>query len=595
MADDGVKPDYKLSFYQGLPSSMDADYGHMNKGGYFSGQRVNSGQLAVTTDPRTANIIKEVNDKLNTGVKNVELTLIQTQLMQSVPKQYFEEARRVAKLGGAEVSVHGPLVEPSGIGQRGFSEEDRQAVERQIVDALTRVQPLNPDGNTLVTFHSALSIPPPTTMKEGGKEVIKQQVIVERETGRPVEMLKAEEKYYPGEGKKKIDIYEQINEYNQTMWNHKITESLYYKDHADRILEGSYDNIKTFYKRIETGEINRDKLTDDQKIVHNKAVEAQQYLERVDRDLKNLFNTAYKIGTEEEKIKLAKFSQQYKEDLGKADKYELEKKSAALQNLLTNLRVIQPKLFDTLDTFALEKTAKTFGDSAFEAYKKFGNKAPIIAIENPPADQSAFSRAEDLKKVIEKAREDFVEKAMKEKGMDRSSASKAAEKLIGATWDVGHINLIRKFGYDEADVVKETGIIAPFVKHVHLSDNFGIEHAELPMGMGNVPFEEMMKKLGKTGEKVTKVIEAGNWFSSQLGTQVPFRESLIGMGSPIYSMKAPYWNQTNGLYQEYYGGYGRFLPDINYETFGAGFTQLPMELGGNRQQGRGRMSGTPME
>jgi len=40
------------------------------------------------------------------------------------------------------------------------------------------------------------------------------------------------------------------------------------------------------------------------------------------------------------------------------------------------------------------------------------------------------------------------------------------------------------------------------------------------------------------------------------------------------------------------------LPQISYETFGAGFSQLPAELGGSRQGNAGqgsRMSGKPME
>ncbi|MEK6878770.1 MAG: hypothetical protein AABY22_04145, partial [Nanoarchaeota archaeon] len=315
-----IKPGYKLNFYQGLPSSLSPDYGSVEKGGYFSGYRTNTGQLSVTTDPRTANIIKEVNDKLNTGVKNVELTLIQTQIMQSVPKQYFEEARRVAKLTGAEVSVHGPLVEPSGISQRGYSEEERQAVERNIVDALTRVQPLNPDGNVVVTFHSALSIPPPTIVKERDektgemKEVIKSQVIVERETGRPVEYLKAEEKYYPGEGKKKVDIQEQISEYNKTMWNHKITELIFYKNRADNILDQSFANIKTVFKDLEEGKAKFENLTAGQKTVYGEAVDAQQYLERADREIKSLFNSAYKLGTTEDKKKLTEFSDNFNKE-----------------------------------------------------------------------------------------------------------------------------------------------------------------------------------------------------------------------------------------------------------------------------------------
>jgi len=68
------------------------------------------------------------------------------------------------------------------------------------------------------------------------------------------------------------------------------------------------------------------------------------------------------------------------------------------------------------------------------------------------------------------------------------------------------------------------------------------------------------------------------------------------MGSPIYSMMMqPYWNQMLGFYQGYFGVYGQMLPQVNYETFGAGFSQLPAELGGQRQAAGSRMSGRPME
>jgi hypothetical protein len=59
---------------------------------------------------------------------------------------------------------------------------------------------------------------------------------------------------------------------------------------------------------------------------------------------------------------------------------------------------------------------------------------------------------------------------------------------------------------------------------------------------------------------------------------------------------APYWNQAAGLQEGYFSGYGQMLPQINYETFGAGFSQLPQELGGQIPGAKGsRMSGRPLE
>src|SRR3989344_3944742 len=202
------------------------------------------------------------------------------------------------------------------------------------------------------------------------------------------------------------------------------------------------------------------------------------------------------------------------------------------------------------------------------------------------------------KNLVEMSREKFVENAKKE-GMSERDAKRAAEKLIGVTWDVGHINMIRKFGFSEKDVAEESKKIAPFLKHIHLSDNFGMEHTELPMGMGNVPFKEIMKNLGKKGFEAKKIIEAGDWWQhfGKQGANPPFVPTLQGLGSPIYGMTmAPYWNQSVGLQQGYLSGYGAMLPQINYETWGAGFSNLPQELGGERPGGQGsRMSGRGME
>ena len=107
--------------------------------------------------------------------------------------------------------------------------------------------------------------------------------------------------------------------------------------------------------------------------------------------------------------------------------------------------------------------------------------------------------------------------------------------------------MIRKQGFDEKDVVKETEEIAKLVKHIHLSDNFGFEHTELPMGMGNVPIGEIMKKLGEKGYEAKKIIEAGNWW--QHFKTPPVTETFEAFGSPVYSVQGPYWNQSLGFQQ----------------------------------------------
>ncbi|HJZ18848.1 MAG TPA: TIM barrel protein, partial [Candidatus Nanoarchaeia archaeon] len=277
--------------------------------------------------------------------------------------------------------------------------------------------------------------------------------------------------------------------------------------------------------------------------------------------------------------------------------------SAAMQKLMENLRIDSlhgrhlqaPQVYKPAEEYALEMSKKTFGNVAWESYKKYGSKSPIINIENPPAG-FGLSRAKDLADLAEGSRKKFVENAVR-KGMSESEAKRWAEKLIGVTWDVGHINQLRQFGFSSEDIIKEAEKVGHLVKHVHLSDNFGMENVELPMGMGNVDLKKVMEALKKKGtdvDKIKKIAETGHWWQHMQTSPVGL--TMEALGSPMYGAGAPYWNQSPGLWQGYFGGYGAFLPQINYETFGAGFSNLPTELGGQRQQtGRSRMGGTPME
>jgi hypothetical protein len=151
--------------YQGNYSSLNPKF---ERYGTYGLTMANFG---ITTDPRTANILKEVSSKLNPGQKNIEVTMITPSVFESVPKQQLTEVKRLAKLTGANVSVHGPVVNTSGITQQGFSESERKAVERQVSLAVERSHELDPDGNIPVTFHSGEGLPGSTFKIEDGKKV----------------------------------------------------------------------------------------------------------------------------------------------------------------------------------------------------------------------------------------------------------------------------------------------------------------------------------------------------------------------------------------------------------------------------------------
>jgi len=586
--------------------------------------------LGISMDPRTANQLGALNTAINPGVKTIEVQGISAQTMESIPEQHLDEMRRLAELTGVDTTLHGPLLNASGVEQQGgFTEENRLGVEKQMESAVLRAHKLDPKGNIPVTFHSSADLPEfrPHIIrkdKQGKSERVEEGVfIIDEETGQ-IQPIRNEKRFLPEEGKFSGEVLEfdsnrEIEKINKDNWLGRLTrlnQSVQFGENELDNLAGRRlgSNAEINYKDFsEIQKIDTSKLEpEEQKKI--KAIQAgidygHSYLKESYRQMRDLFDKAWSTtnreGNKEEqeslrrdKETLKKFadyaSGKIKQDF-ENDPNQIEKLKEVVDNGLRALSSIQstPKNFKPLNEFAVEKSAQTFANVAESAYNKFGSTAPIVSIENPPGG-GALSTGEDLKNLIIASRKQLTENLSK-KGMSKSEASKVAERMIGATWDVGHINMMRKKGYSEKDVIEETKKIAPYVKHVHLSDNFGLDHTELPMGMGNVPLKPMIDEIKKAGFKGKEIIEAGNWwqFFAEQGGGNPFLPSIEAFDSPIYGMsQGPGWANT-GVYGAYYSGHGPVNTPIHHQTYGSGFQNLPVELGGEIAGDRGRFAGSP--
>ncbi|MCH8945761.1 MAG: hypothetical protein IIA85_02470, partial [Nanoarchaeota archaeon] len=460
--------DYHIAdIYQGGYSSLDSDSGSL-----FTGYRGSVEKLGISTDPRSANILKEFSDKLTPGQKVVELSLITPEVLEAIPKQHLKEINRLSKLTGVEPTVHGPLFDASGVTQQGeFDESNREVIERKLLNTLERSHELNPDGNIPVTFHTANQLPGTIYRKIEGKEKIEMMPIVNQDTGK-ISMVKRQEKYSPhienGQVKKEThEVDEQIDIMNRTEWDNNLQQLIVPKEHADRILREVSPLVSPIIQKIESGEIKLEHLDESQKrifLTNNARFEnAHQELGDIQKHLNSIFDKAYKTYEKEKNNDgldyLKNVAQNFQE---KAKKGDINVYSGALQEFMGNLRALEnpklgigvPKIHASANKYAINESVKTFGNAAWGAYKKFKDKAPMITIENPPASMG-LSRAKDVRDMVEGSRKQFIENAMKPEkeggwSMSKSNAEKQAEKLIGATWDVGHINQLRQFGFDKS-------------------------------------------------------------------------------------------------------------------------------------------------
>ncbi|MBS3090833.1 sugar phosphate isomerase/epimerase [Candidatus Pacearchaeota archaeon] len=613
------------NFYNGARSSS---YGSSEKYGesFFGPEyRASAGSFAVTTDPRTANKLKDVSNKLNTGIKAIEITALQPNLFETIPDQHLEELNRLRKLSKVDLSLHGPLIEASGISKEGVDEPRRQQAERQMASVVERANKLNPNGNIVITFHTTSGLPEMknrvlTEEKEEKKEKVTEMYVINERDG-VINVIKSKINYL--EGEKESDPLKELKRVNEESWDKQLGNIVF---HARQGREGISEAFKgemgaekiengesivaEAYKKYNTPEGQKfiDSLTSAERKYVERNISALNYADIYVRDayngLQEMFNKAWEVvqkdGNEADKKRL----EEYRERMMKRIKEikDPTKLPELADDVVKGVAILStlsktPETLKPLQDFVMERSSETYSNVALNAYKKFKDKAPIISLENPPVGMG-IGRAEDMRTLIDASRKKLATKLVENQGLSESEAKQQADKLIGATWDVGHINMLRQYGYSEKDILEETKKIAPYVNKMHLSDNFGFEHGELPMGMGNVPMKGHLKELqaahGDKIKDIKKIIEAGDWY--QHFQTSPFKKTMEAFGSPIYGMDmAPYWNQSPVLSGPgYFSGYGMMLPEQHFSMYGAGFSNLPTELGG-QMAGRSRLSGNQME
>lgn len=632
------------SLYQGEFSSLSPNYGPFSA--KTMGYRMDASRLGFPGSPQTANQIGETVNALKQGVKAFEVTMLDDKTAQSIPIQHFKEMRALMKLTGVKPSLHGPLIDPSGFDEKGSfgGEYLRQDNERRMFDTIEKAHELNPNGNIPIVFHSSVAVPGPEYVvgsKDEDRFKVDLNYAIDQETGKAIP-LKRELRYRPrspgtlDSGGVEFTPEGQLSSANSSEWENKILELATLNKQVDELVAPAKTVLAEYKNAVVTPDekfvdINTGKELRplrrasspgelDEETYYDKLRQADIFLENVQLNFNTAFHKAYKYGSSEQKEKLKNLAENYSNQIKQVEKGEgvllwspIHKKKVlddAINNLkdITSERFVEkegnmvederfgaPKLYKDLGSFAKEKAVETFGNLASMSYDKYGKNSPVIAVENL-YEGMAFSRAEDLKELVEKSREKFVDYLVSNKKMDKKEAQKVAEKHLGVTWDVGHLNMIKKKGFSDEDVLNETKKIAPLIKHVHLSDNFGYSDSHLAPGMGNVPFKKILEELEKTGrlKEMNKIVEAGSMV--QHFKKSPHNWTLSAFGSPLYSAKmSPYWNQAEEVMGSYFGGYGTTNPEQHHSLYGSGFTSMPVELGGQvANQTRSRFGGAPL-
>jgi tetratricopeptide (TPR) repeat protein len=589
----------------------------------FVGYRIPFQKLGATTSVRLANQLAEVTSRLNTGMKIVEAGVLSPVTFEQIPKQHFEEIGRLAELTGAEITWHFPFVELSGVADGRIDETERKSAEafmwnfvEKVMKSMRKPQP--------ITIHPAVSGIPPSYFGEEEKMKIGVYDAIDNRIGmvdiKNVLSREEIEKYkdqLPKVALEKINQHVWRKSFEPLLIN--LSEFVSEARVSEKIME-EIENRKRLLDSIVARETARRKnnfldLSEEEKREILKLEDAKQYyseMKALEMQL-NAINLRFNrlVDVEKELLRISKESGERGmvegslEEIKKAEEYfnkalqlrdqnKIEEASSLMINSINLLWKNVPKVMDFSENVVKEKIAETVSNVAIKAYENFKDNAPVFCFENL-FPTMAFGNAESLKALIEETRQKFVEK-MKPK-IGEKKAKEIAEKIIGATWDIGHINIWKKYGVKPEEIKVEMEKIRPFIKHIHIADNFGFEDSHLPPGMGGIEpeiFGKIKEIIEKQGAKA--VLEIPTLAIPEYGFGVsPYPYAFAGLGSPIYTYTmAPFWNQALAAeLPAYFTGYGPILPERHFEFYGGGFAALPVELGG--QAKRQTFAGAPIE
>ncbi|MFH0869339.1 MAG: TIM barrel protein [archaeon] len=560
------------------------------------------------------------------GIQNVEIGVIDPQHWEAIPEKHFEEMKQLAKLQlgkKALISVHAPIQpDPGGFAENRWSEDQRQYAQeflKDVIDKASKVQ-VDKDVPVPVTIHGSTQAAMQWKWEQAenkgkGGLVEEMKYVIDPESGQ-IAPVKRETVEYP-EGPRHYTTDDRLNVLNNTQWLQKQQEITAMQAELLR----SQNEIK---KVKEDNRISEDEAD---KLINKWTGHMISIKQNFDSSIANSFDHAMKVlnayieTTSPDSEEHKKYEEQYKQfqNIQNQAKQKTITEDEANQKAAELIYRERTPFFMPVETWAQHQSAKTFADLADYSYKNYGDKGPFISVENWQPGL-AMGRGASLKKGLDEAREIFAKKLMARNIPESKARAIAAEK-IKATWDIGHINILKRYGipaegkteeekrqnFWKKHIEPEIKEIQDYLGHIHISDNFGYQDVHLPPGMGNTPIKEFLEHLEKEGKlKNIRAILESSGAAIHLGIPPSHTEALQYFNSPLYpGITGPVqtWGNVSNNYffgaagAGYSSGYGKFLPEGHFSEYGTGFSQLPYSLGGQRGGGQGdqsKFSGTPM-
>ena len=507
---------------------------------------------------------------------------------ESVSRSEREDIRLLAKVNQVELSTHAsPNVSLSGLTQQGFSEEQtekalfevKKAIEfaadtagggpvvlhgqefpRSIVEHYKKekfsqypgeeekaIIPLaDSETGQLVMLRRDIKVPEPVLDKKTGEPVRDKEgnIIVETRTFNDYEkefqLLSEEEK----------------NKYDNSVGKY------FYDRFKQKEIEAAEGNSEYYHRQVKDLEKNREMFRNMKKEIADKAVNKDYAATMIAERIGGFERLTPEQVGELRKDPSAFLNNEIK-DLDKSVKRWSEgllSSARSVHQIKEEIARIKP-----IEEVGVERSAKAMARAALFGYnveKSRNLERPVmISVENYEPEIYG-GHPQEMKKLIQEARKDMVKELTKKDGYDLSEkeAKEIAQDRIKMTFDIGHLNMWRKYfqGSDQefkkwVDNQVEDLTKNKILGHVHITDNFGYHDEHLTPGEGTAPIKELLRKLEEKGYKGNIIAEPGGQPEGQLFKSLTGAWKLSNY--PIYRVDSEQRSWTD-IENSYFGRTG---------------------------------------
>lgn len=515
---------------------------------------VKIGTALSSEEERT--LLNEIQRVVNAGAQHVEIASLGRQggaRTFGFSSSLISEIRRLRKFNGISYGVHAsPHMNISGSDNNGFSAERRnQAIQEAkvaidfahvikagivvlhpnsfprpisdielgildmevVVKTYYLVDPKTERIITGISEHDLVYIPQQAKDSRGNLMWLEdrdRKPILDSITGQPIPRLATDKNGRIRNEQITFAEYVRRMKKNNASLNDIIRGFLYLQRAGE--INIAYLHLQEREKTLSEAQLRRDKLQDTLEYSNNLsrtlAPENRWTLERSVQDRLASHNIPVPADTRSV-ISLLGDELQSNQRIIEASRRALSIGWPQFSNILELFREMR-----LLERHGVEKISDTIAALGEYCVSISTSDNPIrLAIENIPQPGMYGSRVSELLEIINESRKKSSS-LLQKKGYGKSASVRLSREFIGATLDIGHLNLFRQFYRGDAfhkwmlsqvkDLIKNDVIY-----NVHLSDNHGTDDSHLFLGEGNAPIKQVLKTLADAGYRGYIVVESG--------------------------------------------------------------------------------------